>query len=57
MRPLGVFLASMAILVVSGCSSVEPLTEARSEWIDFESVDLPAGLWDPFMPPWSMVVP
>lgn len=36
--------------LLAGCAGLEPITEARSEVIEFESVDLPGRLWDPFMP-------
>ncbi len=42
--------AAAAALMLSACAGLEPLTETRSETIEFESVDLPGRLWDPFMP-------
>lgn len=36
---------------MSACSGLEPLTRTTSETVEFESLDLPGRLWDPFMPP------
>lgn len=43
-------ITSALALVVSACTSLEPLSEPVAEVIEFESVDLPGRLWDPFLP-------
>lgn len=40
-------------LVFSACNSLEPLTDTQVDTIEFESLDFPGRLWDPFMPPAS----
>ncbi|HET9261165.1 MAG TPA: dienelactone hydrolase family protein [Acidimicrobiia bacterium] len=41
-------LALLALL--AACSAPNPIEETTREVIEFESVDLPGNLWDPFMP-------
>ena len=48
-RVLYLLVGSIAIL--PACSGLEPLTEPLIEQVEFDSVDLPGRLWDPFMPP------
>lgn len=43
-------ITSTLALLSSACTQLEPLSEPTTETIEFESVDLPGRLWDPFLP-------
>lgn len=49
-RARTVLLSIVGWICLASCTSLEPLNEPVSEPIEFESVDLPGRLWDPFMP-------
>lgn len=42
---------------LAGCSSLEPIEWTARENLQFESLDFPGALWDPFMPPMDEGVP
>jgi dienelactone hydrolase len=44
------FSVCALLLTIAGCAGVEPLEETTTFDVEFESVDLPGRLWDPFMP-------